>query len=90
MRSDREKAANDAIEAALVEYRDAYAEAHPEARVGTLMDWIVVAAEMLPGDSPEDDETAYSVVMPGGNMASYKAIGLLRMGLYYIGDNSDD
>lgn len=89
MRTEEEKASNDAIEATLLAYRDAYAAAHPEARVGTLTDWIVVAAELVPGDDPDDDETAYSVIMPNGGIPGYKAEGLLRMGIRYIGGGGD-
>lgn len=90
-RSAEEMAANEAVEAAILAYRDAYAAAHPEAKVGTLMDWIVVAAEVIPGAKPYDDETAYSIIMPGGSIPHYRADGLLSMGKRYIqGYESDD
>lgn len=90
-RTQEEKDANDMIEASLLAYRDAYAAAHPDARVGTLTDWIVVAAEIVPGEDPEDDETAYSVIMPGGGIPGYKAAGLLDFGKAYVmGSTSED
>lgn len=88
-RTARERAANDAIEAAIDEYRAAYQEAHPEVRLGTTVDWIVVAAETIPdmNDSAED-ETSYSVIMPGGGIPTYRARGLLAAGIQYVVDES--
>ena len=89
-RTQEEKDANDMVEAAILAYKDAYAAAHPEARVGTLVDWIVVAAELVPGEDPDDDETAYAVIMPGGGIPGYKAVGLLEFGKKYAMGGSDD
>lgn len=89
-RSDAERATNDAIETALLAYRDAYAAAHPEARVGALVDWIVVAAEVVPGATPDEDVTAYSIIMPGGGIPAYRAAGLLEMGKGYVTTGSEE
>lgn len=90
-RTPAEREATEAIERALLQYRDAYAAAHPEARNGALVDWIVVAAEVLADGDPEDDETAYSVIMPHGGIPHYRAYGLLQMGQHYLtyGGNGD-
>lgn len=83
-RTPEEIASNDAVEAAIEAYRQAYKAAHPEAVMGTLVDWIVVAAEIVPGDNPDDDETAYSIIMPQGGIPTYRANGLLSMGKRYV------
>lgn len=83
-RTSEEKATNDAIEEAIEAYRRAYKVAHPEATMGTLTDWIVVAAEIIPGEDPDDDETGYSIIMPGGGIPIYRANGLLSMGKRYV------
>lgn len=84
-RTEREQKANDAIEAALLEYRDAYAEAHPDVRVGTITDWIVVATELVAGEggNPDDDVQTYAIIMPNGGIPNYRAVGLLKMGMHY-------
>lgn len=85
MRTPEERAANDAIEAAIDAYRRIYCEAHPEATNGTLTDWIVVSAETKPDmENPDDDVTAYSIVMPGGGIPWYRARGLLQAGCEFL------
>lgn len=88
-RTPAEKATNDAIEMAIDAYRKAYMEANPEdeeVRYGTLVDWIVVAAETKPdlNGEAEDDITAYSFIMPGGSIPWYRARGLLEAGITYL------
>lgn len=83
----RERAAKAQIEAAIEEYRAAYAEAHPEATQGVLGDWIVVAAETKPDlEDEENDLTAYSIIMNG--MPWYRSIGLLAAGKHYLTYNT--
>jgi len=84
-RSQEERRTNDAIEAAIEAYRIAYRDANPEATHGTMTDWIVIAAETKPDmDDPEDDVTAYSIIMPGGGIPWYRARGLLEAGIRYL------
>lgn len=83
-RTPEEVATNDAIEAAIEAHRQAYKAANPDESIGTLVDWIVVAAEIVPGDTPDDDETAYSIIMPSGGIPTYRATGLLSMGKRYV------
>ena len=90
-RTPEEKATNKAIEAAIEAFRTAYHEAHPDSSMGTLVDWIVVAAEAIPdAKDPADDVTAYSIIMPGGAMPSYRARGLLEIGIQYLGMTEPD
>lgn len=85
MRTPKERETNDAIEAAIDAYRRAYCASHPDATDGTLTDWIVVAAETKPDmENPDDDVTAYSIVMPGGGIPWYRARGLLEAGVTFM------
>lgn len=80
-RTAREKAATAAIEAAIQEYNLAFKEAHPEAELGTIVDWIIVAAEgVADSEDPDEDRTLYSIIMPGGGIPYYRARGLLVAG----------
>src|SRR5678816_1149698 len=82
-RTPEEIAANEAIEKAIEGYRDAYRIAHPDATFGTLVDWVVVAAEIKPNmEDAAEDVTAYSIIMPGGAIPWYRARGLLEAGIY--------
>lgn len=84
-RSDVEKATNDAIEAAIDAYREAYRATHPNSVHGTLVDWIVVAAETKADMSdPDEDVTAYSIIMPGGGIPWYRGRGLLEAGIAFM------
>lgn len=83
MSTEAERAAKAEIEAAIEKYRVAFADAHPEATQGVLGDWIVVAAETkVDPDDPEEDLTAYSVIMNG--QPWYRSIGLLAAGRHYL------
>lgn len=80
-RTEREIAATKVMEAALTEFRDAYKEAHPEARTGMITDWIIIASEIVPHpEDPEQDDTLYAVMVSGGNLAWHRAAGLLKWG----------
>ena len=82
-------AANEAIEAAIEQFRIAYAAAHPEATQGTLVDWIVIAAETKPDmEDSDNDLTAYSIIMPGGGIPWYRSMGLLAAGKHYLTYNT--
>lgn len=87
-RTQAERDANDMIEAAIEAYREAYLDAHPEAVRGILQDWIVVAAE----NKPDADEAcdALLIIMPGGGIPTYRAIGLLEMGRRYVMESSEE
>jgi len=90
-RTQEERDTNDLIEAAIEAYREAYRNAHPEATHGTMTDWVVIAAETKPNmDEPEDDVTAYSIIMPGGSIPWYRARGLLQAGIHYLGLQEED
>lgn len=84
-RTQEEKDANDGIEAAIEAYREAFRKAHPDATAGTTTDWIVVAAEVVPNmEDPDEDVTAYSIIMPRGGIPWYRARGLLEAGISYL------
>lgn len=90
-RTPEERAANDAIEAAIEAYRDAYRKAHPDSTHGTLVDWILVAAEVQPNmENPEEDVTAFSIIMPNGGIPWYRGRGLLEAGILYLGKMQED
>ena len=90
-RTQAERDANKKIEEAINGFREAYMDAHPEATRGTLIDWIVVAAEVeADDDDPADDVTAYSIIFPGGAMPWYRARGLLEAGIYYLSRPEED
>lgn len=85
VRTPEERAANDGIEAAIEAYRLAYHKAHPDSAYGTLTDWIIVAAEVEPNmEDPDEDVTAFSIIMPGGGIPWYRARGLLEAGVQYL------
>lgn len=84
-RTPEERATNDAIEAAIEAYREAWRVSHPESTHGTLVDWIVIAAETKPDmEDSSEDITAYSIIMPGGGIPWYRARGLLEAGITYL------
>lgn len=84
-RTPEERMTNEGIERAINAFREAYRDNHPEATHGTLTDWIVVAAEIKPDmENPDDDVTAYSIIMAGGSIPWYRAYGLLRAGMHYL------
>lgn len=84
-RTPEERATNDAIEAAIEAYREVYRVDHPEATHGTLVDWIVIAAEIKPDmDDSSEDITAYSIIMPNGGVPWYRSRGLLEAGIRYL------
>lgn len=86
MQTPELRAATAGIEAAIEAYRVAFRAAYPDATHGILGDWIVVAAETVPDmDSPDDDETAYCIMMSNGGIAWYRARGLLQAGVEFIG-----
>lgn len=90
-RTQAEKDASDALELAIDAFRIAYNNAHPDATDGTIVDWIVVAAETKPNLSdPDDDVTAYSIIMPNGGIPWYRARGLLQAGIFYLSDPVED
>lgn len=91
MRSEAERVASVAIESAIEQYRDAYRAAHPDATYGTMTDWVVIAAETKPDmDDPDEDITAYSIIMPGGGIPWYRARGLLEAGIHYLAMPTED
>lgn len=50
-----------------------------------MVDWVVVAAETKPDmENPDDDLTAYSIIMPNGGIPWYRARGLLEAGIKYL------
>jgi hypothetical protein len=84
-RTQAERDANDMIDAAIEAYREAYRAAHPEATHGVLGAWIVVASETVANmEDPEDDVTAYSIIMANGAIPSYQSYGLLAIGKRFI------
>lgn len=84
-RSPEEREANEAIEAAIEQYRAVWQKYHPESQEGTLVDWIVVAADTKPDlEDSSDDVTSYSIIMPKGGMPWYRARGLLEAGIEYM------
>lgn len=89
MSTPEERAAISALEAAIEAYRVAYSKAHPEAlQDGTLIDWLVIAAALKPdAKDPEDDLTTYTVMMAGGSIPWYRAMGLLMAGKHYFTHN---
>lgn len=90
-RTPEERAANDAIEVAIDAYREAYRAAHPDCTHGTMVDWVVIAAETKANmEDPSEDVTAYSIVMPGGGIPWYRARGLLEAGIAYLNLEDDD
>jgi hypothetical protein len=86
-----EKEASDELELAIDAFRKAYIAAHPDVTDGTLVDWIVVAAETKPNlNDPDDDVTAYSIIMPNGGIPWYRARGLMQAGIYYLDEPTED
>jgi len=84
-RSTEERATNDAIEDAINAYREAFRQTHPDATHGTIVDWIVVAAETKPNmEDSEEDITAYTIIMPNGGIPWYRARGLMEAGVKYL------
>jgi hypothetical protein len=84
-RSHEERIANEALEVAIDAFRAAFMKAHPDNAYGTLVDWIVVAAETKPDmEDASEDVTAYSIIMPGGGIPWYRARGLLQAGIEYL------
>lgn len=85
MRTQAEKDATEAIEAAIESYRVAYRLAHPESNNGTLTDWVVIAAETnAVGDDAEDDITSYSIMMNSGATPWHRSRGLLEAGIHFM------
>lgn len=84
-KTDRQQKASDALEAAIMEARDAWSAANPGSVDGTVIDWIVVTAEVKPDmEEPENDIHAYSILMPNGGIPWYRGRGLLEAGIRYL------
>ena len=82
-RTKRQKDAEAALEAAIIETAAAWAEGDDDSVGDTVLtDWIVVTAEIKPNMADADeDETVYSILMSNGGLPMYKALGLLHAGL---------
>jgi hypothetical protein len=78
-RTPRQKKADEALEEAISEVREAYAEQDPDLTLGAfLRHFMVVAAFADPADA---NSTAYSVQCPGLGQPDYINRGLLHHGL---------
>lgn len=87
--TDRQKAATIALEAAIVEASAAWAGPDNDGMV--IVDWVVVAAEIKPDlQDPDGDRTGYSILMTGGGLPWYKAVGLLQAGAKILADPRED
>jgi hypothetical protein len=79
-RSVEERAALDALEAAIEKHSAVWYREHPDtdAAQGTLVDWIIITAEIKPDmDDSDNDKTTYGIIYRGGSIPWYRARGLL-------------
>lgn len=79
-RTEEQKQADARLYEAIVATDKAYRT--EESVVGVVTDYIVVAAVVKPDmEDPDEDMTAYSVLMSGGGMPYYRSQGLLKAGM---------
>lgn len=89
-RSAEEKAALEMLEHAIEHHSDVWYREHPEHPRGTLVDWIIISAEIKPDmDDSDNDQTTYGLIFRGGTMPWYRARGLMQAGIDRI-DAGDD
>lgn len=79
-RTEEQKQADARLYEAIVATDRAYRT--EESVDGVVTDYIVVAAVVKPNmEDPDDDLTAYSVLMSGGGLPYYRSQGLLKAGM---------
>jgi hypothetical protein len=92
-RSADEKAALEALEMAIEAHSTVWYRENPDTDAvrGTVVDWIIITAEIKPDmEDGDNDKTTYGMIYRGGSIPWYRARGLLAAGINRLEANEED
>jgi hypothetical protein len=90
-RSAEEKAALEALEAAIEAHSAVWYQENPDHPRGTMVDWIIVTAEIKPDmEDSDNDQTTYGIIYRGGSIPWYRARGLMDAGINRLENQEEE